>query len=492
MLVLAGDSLRPTGFDAILTEGGFRAVWMEDPAEAESAAASGGFDAAVVALTREPAPDAPILRTLRLLRGAGLALLVYGEGIGTWAVRARCLPLLAGASELLDAGRSGFAQEIRRWLLTFRQARAQRAQEERHLRDTMSGLGLVAESPGMRQLCRNVLRIANFSDLATLVTGETGTGKELVAQAIHALDPKRGPGPFVVLNCAALTPSLAESELFGHRRGAFTGAERERPGLIRAAHGGVLFLDEIGDLDLTLQAKLLRVLQANRVLRVGDEQEVAVSVRVIAATNRDLRQMVEQRTFRADLFHRLNVLSLHLPPLRERPEDIAPLVRWILARHAHLRPGWNLEVGSDFIEALASAPLPGNVRQLENLVCQALVAKDSDTPLHLNDLPPEFWSQLTASAAATEPPVPPVAVAPAATGGVLPDPIPNRETPWAHLLDEHRGSLTLCLQSCERALLAVALEHARGNQAQTARLLGISARSVYSKLRKYRLRSRFG
>lgn len=491
-MILPGDFAWPSELDAILAECGFRAVAMQNLAQAESAVASGGFDVAVVALTHAPAADAPVLRALRILRRAGLALLVCGEGTGAWAVRTRCLPLLAGASELLDAGRAGFAQDLRRWLMASRQARAQRAQEERHLRETMSRLGLVAESPGMRQVCRTLLRLANFSDLATLVTGETGTGKELVAQAIHALDPKRAQGPFVVLNCAALTPSLAESELFGHRRGAFTGAERERPGLIRAAHGGVLFLDEIGDLDLALQAKLLRVLQANRVLRVGDEEEVAVSVRVIAATNRDLRQMVEQRTFRADLFHRLNVLSLHLPPLRERPEDIAPLVRWILARHAHLRPGWRPEVGADFIEALASAPLPGNVRQLENLVCQALVAKDSDTPLHLNHLPPEFWSQLTGAAATTEPPVPSVAVAPAASGGPEPDPPSTRETPWAHLLDEHRGSLTLCLQSCERALLAAALEHARGNQAQTARLLGISARSVYSKLRKYRLRSRFG
>ena len=197
----------------------------------------------------------------------------------------------------------------------------------------MKRLGSVGESQAMMAVFHTVLRVSPLSDMPVLITGETGTGKELLAHAIHQLDPKRCHGPFIALNCSALSPGLAESELFGHRRGAFTGADRERKGLIRAAEGGVLFLDEIGELDDALQAKLLRVLQENRVLGIGDDQEVAVNVRIIAATNRNLDAMVQQRTFRADLFHRLNVLAIHIPPLRERPADLKPLIEHFLEKH---------------------------------------------------------------------------------------------------------------------------------------------------------------
>ena len=336
---------------------------------------------------------------------------------------------------------------------------------------------------------RSLIRIAAFSNLPTLLTGETGTGKERLAQALHALDPQRSKGPFVALNCAALAPpTLAESELFGHRRGAFTGAERDRPGLIRAAHRGVLFLDEIGELNLALQAKLLRVLQENRVLSVGEEHEVTVSVRLVAATNRDLRKMVEAQTFRADLFHRLNVLTIQIPPLRERPADVGPLVECFLAKHAALRPGCHANAGADFVEALCHASLPGNVRQLENLVCQALVNQETDTPLHLSDLPVEFWEQLSTGRNLETTSRTSEAVQPPVTGaGTLP-PASLRDEPWTGLLDQHSGNLTLCLEACERALLAEAWERARRNQSQTARLLGITTRSVYNKLRKHRLR----
>ena len=190
----------------------------------------------------------------------------------------------------------------------------------------MRTFGIVGESDAIKSAFRQALRVSSFSDLAVLITGESGTGKELMARAIHQLDPKRRRGPFVAINCGAISPGLAESEMFGHSRGAFTGADRDRKGFVRAADGGVLFLDEVGELGSDIQAKLLRVLQDHRVMSVGTDHDVGVDVRVIAATNRNLERMMEQGQFREDLFHRLNMLSVHLPPLRERVADLKPLV----------------------------------------------------------------------------------------------------------------------------------------------------------------------
>ena len=191
----------------------------------------------------------------------------------------------------------------------------------------------------MTDVFRSIIRFSTLSDLPVLIVGETGTGKEGLARALHRLDPKRKEGPFVAVNCGAIAAPLAESEFFGHRRGAFTGADRDRKGLVRSAEGGVLFLDEIGELEAALQAKLLRVLQESRVLGVGEDRDIQVNVRVVAATNRDLDQMGQQSRFRADLFHRLNVLSIRVPPLSERADDLAPRSDAILSiRRASARP----------------------------------------------------------------------------------------------------------------------------------------------------------
>jgi transcriptional regulator with PAS, ATPase and Fis domain len=350
-----------------------------------------------------------------------------------------------------------------------------RRQELEATRATMSVQGLVGCSPAMLNVFRLTLKVAPLSDLPVLVAGETGTGKELLARAIHAFDPKRARGPFVALNCAALTKGLAESELFGHRRGAFTGADRDRKGLIRTAEGGVLFLDEIAELDLELQGKLLRVLQESRVLSVGQDQEVPVSVRVIGATHRDLAERVRIGAFREDLFYRLNVLPIYIPPLRERPEDLPVLVEHFLEKHRPLRPSLRLAPSRDFLEALAGIPLPGNARQLENLVRHALAAKENDLPLELGDLPREVWQQLSAGAPVHATPAPAASAGPPAPA----DPVT--------ILDSNDWKLARSLEQVERLFLKAALDRARGNQTRTAGLLGITPRSVYSKLRKYQI-----
>src|SRR5256714_9125027 len=280
----------------------------------------------LVALDECPEACARVAGHIGDLKRSGLTVICYGDGVRLWPLGKRCQLLLAGALEPLDSDRAEFPQELARILTRLVCAQTLRRAEDEKIGREMKRLGVVGVSREMLSVFRSAVRVAALSDLPTLVTGETGTGKELLVNAIHQLDQKRCQGPFVALNCSAINPNLAESELFGHRRGAFTGADRGRRGLIRSAEGGVLFLDEIGVLDGALQAKLLRVLQESRVLGVGDEREVAVSVRVIAATNRDLAEMVRQGEVREDLFPRLSRLSVSVPPPSSRTGDIGPLI----------------------------------------------------------------------------------------------------------------------------------------------------------------------
>jgi Sigma-54 interaction domain len=297
----------------VVSECGARPRWVEDFLALQHVESSCVSNLALVALGACPSPGDPSLETIQSLTRKGFKVICYENGAESWSLGARCLVLLAGASYLLDSAAMEFLHELRRSLAHLLQGEAQRRTDEESIRGKMRQLGMVGESQAITAVFRTILRVSPLSDLPILITGETGTGKELIAHGIHQLDPKRCDGPFVALNCAAISPGLAESELFGHRRGAFTGADRERKGLIRAAEGGVLLREESGELDDALQAKLLRVLQEHRVLGIGEDREVPVSVRIVAATNRDLGEMVQQRKFRADIFHRLHVLAIHIP-----------------------------------------------------------------------------------------------------------------------------------------------------------------------------------
>jgi DNA-binding NtrC family response regulator len=424
-------------------------------------------------------PDGVGIQVIRDLKSKGFKVIACERGTGSWPIKTRCLPLLAGAIQLLDTLDAQFTRDLLQVIGRVVRAEERKRSEERAITETMRGLGMVGGSATMTAVFRSVIRFSAITDLPVLITGETGTGKEGLARAVHILDPNRSRGPFVAVNCGAISASLAESEFFGHRRGAFTGAERERKGLIRSAEGGVLFLDEIADLDLSLQTKLLRVLQENRVLGVGEDRDAAVSVRVVAATNRDLEEMIKQKKFRADLFHRLNVLSIQVLPLRDRPEDLAPLVEHFLQKHRSLTPIGSLTAGPDFLDALRQTEMHGNVRQLENIVCQALVQKATDLPLNISDLPIEILVRL--SRAEEEQ----VVLKPGAE-------VVNSQTlvsSVVRVLDANDWNLTRSMEICERHALEAAMARTQGNQSQTARLLGITPRSVYNKVRKYRLKS---
>ena len=244
--------------------------------------------------------------------------------------------------------------------------------------------GMVGRAPGMVRLFELIDRVAP-SDVPVLVQGETGAGKELVARALHAAS-RRAAGPFLAENCAAIAPTLLESELFGHVKGAFTDAGRDRDGAFVAADGGTLFLDEIGDMPLEMQAKILRVLQEGEVRPVGSNGTRKVDVRVVAASHRDLATMAADGTFRADLFYRLNVVTLALPPLRERAEDLPDLGAHLLARIAAETGEAPRILTLDALEALAARPWPGNVRELENLLRRAAALTPPGRPLGADDL----------------------------------------------------------------------------------------------------------
>ncbi|MCB9746427.1 MAG: sigma-54-dependent Fis family transcriptional regulator [Alphaproteobacteria bacterium] len=311
--------------------------------------------------------------------------------------------------------------------------------------------GFIGRSPAVQRLLQTVRKVAAYPS-TVLITGESGTGKELLAKGLHALSD-RAERPFVAINCGAIPENLLESELFGHVRGAFTGAVRERAGLFEQADGGTLLLDELGELPSALQVKLLRALEESSVRRVGSNRELGVDVRVIAATSRDLAEEVAAGRFRGDLFYRLDVVHLRVPPLRERSEDIPTLVE-------HFVSGFNARLGKrvravapEAMRALVEAPWPGNVRQLENAIERAVLLAESDT-LRLGDLPPRVGQ-----------------------GGVESGPVSVEEE-----LSIKRRTAAL-----ERELIAKALERSGGNRSQAARVLEISYKALLYKIRDYGL-----
>ncbi len=303
---------------------------------------------------------------------------------------------------------------------------------------------LVFVSPAMSRLAELVARVAP-RDVTVLLTGESGTGKERIAEAL-VRGSARADRPFVRFNCASLTESLAEAELFGHAKGAFTGAVRARPGLFREADGGTLLLDEVGELGLAVQARLLRVLQEGEVRPVGEDRPVSVDVRLVAATHRDLAAEVKAGRFREDLFYRLKVVHLHVPALRERPEDVPALARHFFARAAKAFGVPAVQPAGPVLERLAAWSWPGNVRELENAI-ESAVALSADGSIDLAHLPGPGGAEVEATAA----------------------------------------GLKEKIEAYERGLIVAALDGAKGNVSEAARQLRIGRATLHDKLKKYGL-----
>ncbi len=317
--------------------------------------------------------------------------------------------------------------------------------ENKFLREEkVADIGMVGDSPAMQQLYASIRQVAP-EKATVLLAGETGTGKELVARAIHSGSP-RNEGLFVAVNCAAIPHEMLESELFGHEKGAFTGAIKERIGKFELADGGTLFLDEITEMPMQLQAKLLRALQENVIERVGSNKPIAVDIRVIAATNRDPQQAIKDGKLREDLYYRLNVFRMDLPPLKSRKTDIPALAQYFLSKR-------NVQISAEALAALAQYDWPGNVRELENVLERAAIISGRETilPKHL---PADMVNQAMGVA--------------------------SEHMPVANVL-----SLPQAIETLERRMIADALAATHGNKSKAAKLLEISERSLWYKLSQY-------
>jgi DNA-binding NtrC family response regulator len=411
----------------------------------------------------EAAPFEAVITDLRMAPPDGLALLeeVKRRWPATTVVLMTAYASMATARRALKSGaydyvdkEGEFRDELKAILEKVERERSLQADNAR-LSGTVDSLKrglttIIGESPAMRQAVELARKVA-ATDSTVLLRGESGTGKDLFARAIHFSSP-RAAGPWVKVNCGALPENLLESELFGHERGAFTGAVRQKQGRFEDAHQGSLLLDEIGELPMALQVKLLQVIEEKTFTRVGGNQPITADVRIIAATHRDLEGMVEERLFREDLFFRLNVFPIRLPPLRERLEEVPALVEFFLRRHGASAD--KLTAGA--LRELGRYRYPGNIRELEHTLERALILAGSE-PIgveHLSFARPEQLGGV-ASAASWVPAIPPEG---------------------------------LSLEVLERELIIKALDMARGNKSQAARLLGLTRRTLYSRMERHGLR----
>lgn len=446
---------------------GLEAVCAEDGLRAQELLAEEAFDLALLDLKM---PRAGGQEVLEWIVAEGLALpvvMISAHGEISDAVRA----LKAGARDFLEKpfDSAELIAKVREVAAEGRKLRTQEAATRTEQRKS----GLIGEHPRMREIKRFIERIAP-APTTVLVTGESGTGKEVIAREIHARSP-RAEEPFVAVNVGALPDTLIESELFGYEKGAFTSAAARKIGLCELAGSGTLFLDEIGEMPLPMQVKLLRVLQDRRFRRLGGTRDIPMGARVVSATNRKLEEEVRAGSFREDLFYRLNVLRIEVPPLRERREDIPLLCGALLEKIAERVGGGSLSISDEALALLAGLPYPGNIRELENILERAAIYAQ-DAVIRPGDIDVRLSPEYIPSAAASPDAAPPAAAAPSA--------VPSGRVPEKAAA---AGKAGRSLEEAERELIAQALERNGGNRTHAARELGISRRTLLYKIKEFGL-----
>ncbi|MXO85337.1 response regulator [Altererythrobacter aurantiacus] len=457
ILLVEDDDGIAAVIEAGLNEAGFEADHCLSVAERDRLLDNGNYDAIITDIMLQDGDGIADLEQVRERAGDIPVIIVSAQNTFDTAIRATDAKAFEYFPKPFDLD-----ELVRAAVQATRRNRNQTVREV----EGEDALPLIGTSQAMQQVFRMITRVMR-NDLSVLVTGESGTGKELVAEAIHQLGSRRS-GPFVAVNCAAIPHDLIESELFGHEKGAFTGAISQAIGKFEQANGGTLFLDEIGDMPSDAQTRLLRALQSGRIRRVGGRQDVSVDARIIAATNRDLAPLIARGSFREDLFYRLNVIPIHLPPLRERREDIAALTHHFF-KQAEREGLPNRTISPEAIERLATREWRGNVRELRNVVFRLAVFAREDviTNESLSDL--ELWTE-TNEAAEVE-------------AGF--DRILSR---WIEEEKPAAGSVYhKAISEFERPLFTYALKMTNGNQIKASQYLGINRNTLRKKLADLKL-----
>jgi len=449
VLIIDNDESHAQAVAESLERVGFRCHVATSGTQGAKSIEEGRFDVIITDLVMSDVDGLEILNRAKHELPDAEVILITGHGTIPSAVTAMQQGAFNYLLKPLDIGQLRAVTEKAAESARLRQANAEL---KRRLDERFGFEGVIGDSPQMRDVIERLKRIAP-TNASVLIQGETGTGKELVAQAIHQNSPRKNK-PFVALNCAALSENILESELFGHVKGAFTDASTDRVGKFEYAHGGTLFLDEVGDMPLATQIKLLRVLESGEITRVGSNDPIRVNVRTLSATNRDLEESIQAGTFRADLYHRLKVVTIRLPTLRERSQDIPVLIdhftRLFCKKHGKQVRG----MSSAARRKLLAYHWPGNVRQLRNFM-ESMVVVDCDGLLDLDDLPEELAE-------------------PAEPAG---------------------EPATLCLASLvgkplselERLFVAETLRANGGNREEAAKMLGIGERTLYRKIKEFGL-----
>ncbi|PLX76144.1 MAG: Fis family transcriptional regulator [Desulfuromonas sp.] len=453
ILIVDDEAFIRENLERILAEDGYRPHSTESPEAAVQQVAEEEVDLVLLDLNLGDKSGLDVLREMREVDPDVLVIIITGYGTVESAVEALKMgaydyikkPFKADAIRLIVR----LALETQSLRREVRQLRRE-SKERTILGDTE----MVGSSPALLQVYRQVREVAKHELATVLITGESGTGKELVARAVHNMSPRKDR-PFVEINCGSLPFNLLETELFGHERGAFTDAKNRKIGLFEEANGGTIFLDEIGEMDMNLQVKLLRVLEDRKIRRLGGTRNIDIDVRVIAATNRDMKEAIDDKTFREDLYYRLNVFPIQIPPLRERREDIPPLLDHFLKRFNREFNKKISEVSREALDLLMRYYWPGNVRELRNMV-ERICIMYNEPLIKKEFLPSEIWGEG-----------------------------PSKEAPFSFDIPPEGILLEELIGEVEKELIGKAIEITGGNVAKTARILNVPRGTLRYKLEKY-------
>ena len=451
ILIVDDEAFIRENLERIIAEDGYRPISTEFPDEAIRIVSEEEISLVLLDLNLGNSSGLDVLRAMREIDPEILVIIITGYGTVESAVEA----LKVGAYDYIK--KPFKADAIHLIVKLALETQILRRKVKRLSRDA-DGINMVGNSPALTQIFQQIREVAKHETATVLITGDSGTGKELVAHAIHNLSP-RSENTFVEINCGSLPFNLLETELFGHERGAFTDAKNRKIGLFEEADGGSIFLDEIGEMDISLQVKLLRVLEDRKIRRLGGNRNIDINVRIIAATNAELKSALERKEFREDLYYRLNVFPIHIPPLRERREDIPVLLEYFLQRFCKEFNRSMRGFSRDALDLVMRYHWPGNVRELRNVVERICIMHNVEmiTPA---ELPREIWGESPKSEMAFSYEIPPEGI----------------------VLDDVVGQV-------EKDLVEKAYKITGGNVAKTARILNVPRGTLRYKLEKYQLTS---